>query len=230
MKLRSLILVGGLSSRMKSPKHELLVESEGYQQSLLQKLLRHHEQFQSEVLGYETSQVTISVRNLAQKSEVENLCAAGGVLLSDLDIVVDKLQDCGPLAGLVAAFNADPSAHWLVTGCDYPLLETETLHQLWSAHTSDTWTTCFRNDFGFFEPLLAIWSPKALRELQSMARLHMEAGRKFGPSSAIRAFERNQGDEDVNPKVNSIQPEKSQWIKNVNTPAEWQEVLLMING
>lgn len=215
---------------MRSPKHLLLFGPENDQQSLLQKLLHHHDQLQREILGYAKVQITLSVRNPAQEFEVQQLCEAYGASFSDVDIVVDEMSDAGPSAGLLAAFSLDSTAHWLVTGCDYPLLETVTLQQLWANHGNDTWTTCFLNDDGFNEPLLAIWSPKALQELQIMAHKQRETGRRIGPSSAIRVFQKGQTDGDQSPKVVCIRPENDLWIKNVNTPTDWQEILPMIGS
>lgn len=212
---------------MKRPKHSLLIGSTGHQKSLLQKLLEHHGQFQTEELGRSRPQMTISVRDLGQKSEIERFCRTFDTTSGDIKFVIDDLQDAGPVAGLLATHHSSPSTHWLVTGCDYPLLETETLKQLWSNHTVKTWTTCFQNDEGYHEPLLAIWSPDALQELEVMTRIARETDRRIGPSSAIRAFEKDHRHANQIPKVVRVQPKNMIWIKNVNTPTDWQEVSSM---
>lgn len=183
-------------------------------QCLLQKLLQHHRDFQQ---GTHLSNTTISVRDKIQQMEVEDLCRVHEIDLKVLDFVVDELTNVGPVAGLLAAHRVDPTAHWLVTGCDYPLLETATLEQLRLSHDPGTFISCFQNEEEFYEPLLAIWSSKALQRLDDIAKSAKHSNRKLGPSSAIRAFRTEE-------TVVCLKPLKKSWIRNVNTPADWMEV------
>lgn len=215
---------------MDYPKHLLWFGPIEHQQSLFEKLLHHHEQFQRQTLKVEKPRVTISVRDQAQKLQIEHLRTSIDGCESDLRFAVDASPNAGPVAGLLAAHDLDPSAQWLVTGCDYPLLETMALQQLWSMHTIDSWVTFFQNDEGFYEPLLAIWSSKALQELKRMAYKAMQNARKIGPSSVIRALQNDNAEPNQKQKLICVKPENACWIRNVNTPVEWQEVLPILNA
>ena len=123
-----------------------------------------------------------------------------------LVIVLDQTQqDIGPAGGLIAAHHSCPSATWLVVACDFPFLESGTVKQLLDEF--ETPVTCFRNSEGFSEPLLAIWSPQALVELEK----NVESGRK-GPNFTVRML-----------SGKSIIPKKEKWLTNINTMEEWKD-------
>ncbi|KIV78512.1 hypothetical protein PV11_10221 [Exophiala sideris] len=223
--IRSLILAGGQSSRMGSPKCLLsFPRASGDIPLILQTLLLHLEAARCHK-NSKTRAIMISVRNEAQKKEIED------ALQPHLDnqpiqveFVLDTQADCGPVMGLVAAHKVDEQAHWLVTGCDYPLLETASLLQLSAEHCSaQSAITCFRNQDGWTEPLLAIWSPYALERLLRMSSSNPD----IGPNRVIRAF----ADEErgftrlpaFSSGVRMVSPQDELWIKSVDTPAEWDE-------
>ena len=124
----------------------------------------------------------------------------------------DTTLDIGPAAGLLAAYQYDTNAAWLVVACDFPLLDPAALHQLREVYEDPV--TCFVNKDGFSEPLLAIWSPQALRSLSK----NVESGR-LGPNYTV---ERLQG--------KLVTPTKDDWILNTNTPEEWEVARLRIQG
>lgn len=144
-----------------------------------------------------------------------------------LGFIVDSMVNAGPASGLLAAHQQDENSCWFVTGCDYPLIESAALRQLYRAQESKyAAVTCFINDEGFFEPLLAIWTPPALQVLHQSMLSALSEGRRLGPNQAIRALDRM-------PLIQSglkakyisnlcqVQPENSRWIRNVNTPQDW---------
>lgn len=95
----------------------------------------------------------------------------------------EGVVDIDPAAGLLAAYHTDPSAAWLVVACDLPLLISLAILQLREAFESKKdeegqVATCFRNEKGFCEPLLAIWTPEALEKLEE----NVTKKGKFGPS------------------------------------------------
>ena len=121
-------------------------------------------------------------------------------------------QSSGPVAGLLAAFRAHPQATWLVITCDHPLLDVETLQQLRSAYRPPV--TCYRNQDGFCEPLLGIWSPEALSRLAENAKKGIN-----GPASTIK---------DVNGTCLDPPRNAEKLFFNVNTESDWRRALELI--
>jgi len=86
--------------------------------------------------------------------------------------LVDAAGVRGPIAGIMAAFEADPDAAWLVAACDLPLLDHETADFLVAQRDATRMATAFRSRFdGLPEPLFAIWEPAAADHVrESIAR------------------------------------------------------------
>jgi molybdopterin-guanine dinucleotide biosynthesis protein A len=79
-------------------------------------------------------------------------------LRAQFPLIVDRLQDCGPAAGILAALEQDPLASWLVVACDLPLLDEATLATLVSSRFKEGDATAYVSDAdGQPEPLCAIW-------------------------------------------------------------------------
>ncbi|KXJ87865.1 MobA-like NTP transferase domain-domain-containing protein [Microdochium bolleyi] len=125
------------------------------------------------------------------------------------DASSDKTASGGPAKGLLAAWRAHPEETWLVLACDYPRLTPAAVQCLVRAHVPPV--TCFRNRDGFCEPLVSIWGPAALAQL---AR-NVEAGRQ-GPSWTIRQ---------IGGTVLDLPNEgvAEGWLCNVNNREEWDE-------
>ena len=233
MPLRSLILTGGLSSRMGVPKHTLTLppsaEGQGVEQPLLVSLLLHHHKFQL-TLENTTSTICISTRDDHQKAEVQQLLDLHVLPKGmELHFVQDELIDSGPAAGLLAAYVYDSTVSWLVSGCDYPCLSVAAFRQLYVSHEVHAATvTCFVNSKGFAEPLLAIWTSDALEFLGDMVSAARREGRNLGPTQVIRVLQqRPLITGHVLPghrtNVNLLKPLDASCLTNVNTPAEWQK-------
>lgn len=119
----------------------------------------------------------------------------------------------GPASGILAAFQHDPEATWLVVACDYPCITTSALDQLKSAYKPPV--TCFQNLEGFCEPLLGIWSPEAMRHLKR----NCEKG-KLSPSKAVKEL----GGFVIIPDGNA-----DTVLKNVNTKEDWEIALRFLS-
>jgi len=232
--MRSLILAGGVSSRMGVAKYSLPLPAAdpGTERPLLLHLILCHHRFQLSTSLEPSSDVSVSVRDQTQRVEIEQLLSS--CRLPDdlkLSFIVDSVVDAGPASGLLAAYHHDESSCWFVTGCDYPLIESAALWQLSRAQESKrAAVTCFTNDEGFFEPLLAIWAPPALQVLQQLMLSAIADGRKLGPNQAIRALEKmpsiQSGSTEAEhiSNVCQVQPEDPIWIRNVNTPQNWADI------
>lgn len=200
--MKVIILAGGHSSRMGSPKH-LLRLPDGPLYAHLIRIL--HQALP------DSKNIYFSV---ADRSELDAVLRKGVISLPfpstanptpiKLSLLRDDQgQDIGPAAGLLAARRADPEATWLVVACDYPLLQASAVRQLVKRYKAPA--TCFKNADGFGEPLLGIWSPQALRTLEE----NVQNGRS-GPNYTLK-------------QLNStlIAPAREDWLTNANTPQEW---------
>lgn len=74
--------------------------------------------------------------------------------------IVDGGIGAGPIAGIVAAMDREPTAAWLVLACDLPFLDGATLDQLIADRDPARPATAFRSVRDALpEPLCAIYEP-----------------------------------------------------------------------
>lgn len=85
--------------------------------------------------------------------------------------IADATENCGPLAGLVAAFDAAQTNHIAVLAVDLPAMTPSFLRKLIARCTTTSGAVPHENDF--FEPLVAIYSRRAAES----ARAALAAGR-----------------------------------------------------
>lgn len=192
---KPLLLMGGKSTRMGEPKH-LLVTPSG------KTMLQHSFEMLHDLCP--ASKVYVS---LAQETPVDPF------LHSKQDVaewILDMQPNCtmasaGPATGLLAAFQSDPKATWLVMACDYPLLTTEALRQLCGSYIPPV--SCFRNVDGFYEPLIGIWSPTALAALADNVAAGMHS-----PATVVEQLD----------GLAIVPPQGHEnWLLNVNTRRDW---------
>ncbi|TFA99561.1 hypothetical protein CCMA1212_008576 [Trichoderma ghanense] len=208
IKLKPLILAGGRSTRMGSPKH-LLQFPDGTP------LYQH----QINLLRQAFPSVTTIYISLAKDSPLDtwlrNAKDLNVEIIYDTQPNHDEAQSAGPAQGLLSAHEFDPAATWLVLAVDYPLLTVDLLQQLQDSYQPPV--TCFRNGEGYCEPLLGIWSPEALRLLQD----NVQQGRSSGPSAVVRQL----GGHQIDPVTQS-----DMVLMNVNAQADWDKVLQELSG
>ncbi len=209
--LKPLLLTGGRSSRMGCPKHLLPFHA----RPLYLHILHLLQNFCSP-----TSKIYVSVNSQEQAASfnIPESWRDRVTFLYDYRNYIDfcpynaakaDLDDngIGPAAGLLAAYQNDPSAHWLVVACDYPLLTHDALRQLYDAYQEPI--TCFVNEQGWSEPLLSIRGPTALSKLE-----HNVREGSTGPSKVVREL-----------RGRLVKPDVETWIKGANTKEEWADVL-----
>ncbi|KAF4334232.1 bifunctional molybdenum cofactor biosynthesis [Fusarium beomiforme] len=207
--IKPLILAGGKSTRMGSPKH-LLTMPDG------RPLYRH----QIDVLRKACPEAETIYISLSQDSEMDELLSDVEKVSfettpgeNSIEIILDLESSLGgeskgPATGLLAAYESDPTATWLIVACDYPCITAEALQELQSRYKPPV--TCFRNSAGFCEPLLGIWSPEAIAHLKE----NYQDG-KLSPSKAIRELDGH-----------SYVPDNSEaLLRNVNVKSEWEDAL-----
>ncbi|KAH7168341.1 heterokaryon incompatibility protein-domain-containing protein [Fusarium sp. MPI-SDFR-AT-0072] len=207
--MKPLILGGGKSTRMGSPKH-LLPMPDG----------RTLYQHQIEVLRKACPEAETIFISLAQDSEMDELLQNASKVSyeatpgeNSIEVILDLEssqgdESKGPAAGLLAAYESDPDVTWLVVACDYPCITPSALQELQERYRPPV--TCFINHEGFCEPLLGIWSPEAISHLNE----NCKAG-KLSPGKTVQELEGY-----------TYLPENSETLlRNVNIKSEWEDVL-----
>ena len=156
------VLVGGASRRMSTPKQ----------------LLSHRG-------------VPLAARAVeAMRPHVEQVVLAGsGPVpneLEDLHRLPDPPDLAGPLAGVLAAMRWAPESAWVVAACDMPRISREAV--LWLIHQRrpGTWGVLPRSGEGRIEPLLAVYEPRARSSLEDQASAGRWGLRHLAESPRIR--------------------------------------------
>lgn len=118
--------------------------------------------------------------------------------------------EAGPLGGILSAFEQRPNEAWLVIACDMPFVNTQTIDFLIRNRKTTQVATSFQNpETQLPEPLLTIW--------ESTAYPFIREGFQKGQRSPLRILQ--------NTDIHLLKCPKSDWIKNVNTPEEWDRMV-----
>lgn len=217
--LKPLLLIGGASSRMGTRK-ELLPFPDG--RTALEHAIEtlHHSvpsaktifislHSRSQVSGIQAILDALRTRremHVAEEDDHHDIFPAVELLFDGQE------EEIGPAAGLLSAHAVDASTKWLVLGCDYPLLPPPALQQLILEYQDPV--TCFENEDGFSEPLIAIWSPEAL------------LGLKKNVSNGVCGL--NRVVKDSCGKL--VKPLREEWITGTNTKDDWEEAMKFVTS
>jgi molybdopterin-guanine dinucleotide biosynthesis protein A len=176
-----LLLAGGRSRRMGRDK--ALLERDGRSQlEHAHALLERHVQ-----------RVFVSTRP-DQADEPER---------SRFEQIVDRHDDLGPLAGILAAMDAYPDVDWLVLACDLPNVGDDTIsHLLANLSVKHPFTAYVSSHDGLPEPLCAIWRSGSDRLIGRLLDDGIRCPRKI----LIRS------------DTHLVAQEDPRWLDNVNTP------------
>lgn len=138
-----LILAGGQSSRMGSPKSHLL-----YNNSL--QYTRVHE-----LLKPLCEQVFVSTsRQNPQTFQLPCIFDSG------------EFEGHGPVSGILSAMLFYPEADWIMVACDYPYLKTEHLYPLLDFQGENNHIVVYKNTNSMrIEPLVGIYRHSAFKAL-----------------------------------------------------------------
>ncbi|WP_406661137.1 molybdenum cofactor guanylyltransferase [Methanolobus sp. ZRKC3] len=112
MKRSSLLLAGGLGTRLNGKEKALLPFKEG---ALIENTLR--------VLDEVSDEVVISLRD---ESQVQYFSS----YLQGRKTVTDSIRNIGPLAGMLEGFRKAEGEYILVVACDMPFLDSDILNEL----------------------------------------------------------------------------------------------------
>ena len=131
-----LVLAGGRSRRMGSDK--ALLEKDGRTQ--LERTV--------ELLSRHLDRVFVSARP-DQADDAER---------AKFELIMDRYDDLGPVAGILSAMEAYPDVDWLVAACDLPNVDDRNVGALLDSRAGDVPFTAFRSAYdGLPEPLFAIY-------------------------------------------------------------------------
>lgn len=93
--------------------------------------------------------------------------------------ISDSYTGTGSFGGILSAFKNNPDVAWLVTACDLPLLDNDTIHYLIYHRDKTSIATAFISSYdGLPEPLITIWEPKSLPILLSFLEQGIMCPRK----------------------------------------------------
>jgi molybdopterin-guanine dinucleotide biosynthesis protein A len=124
--------------------------------------------------------------------------------------ILDRHDNLGPIAGIVAAQAAHPDVAWLVLACDLPYLEAGTLEHLLRSRQPLRQATAYRSSHdGLPEPLCAIYEPASRPAIAAYVGSGRQCPRKF----LIKA------------DVNLLEQPNARALDNVNTPEEYGAAL-----
>ena len=126
-------------------------------------------------------------------------------------VLPDSYAGSGPLTGILSAFRSNPDVAWLVTACDLPLLDTNTLQYLVDNRDTNAIATTFESPFDQLpEPLITIWEPASYAVLLSFLADGLTCPRKI----LIRNNER----------VKILKAPNPDTLMNANTPEDAEKV------
>ncbi len=133
---------------------------------------------------------------------------------SDYAYLYDEQAVLGPLAGILRAIHHDSTQAWLVVACDLPLLNQEALSCLVKQRDPKRMATAFINpERQTPEPLLTIWEPHCLEVLETYLEKGFLSPRRILQEQVIRL----------------VAPLEASWLKNINEPKEYQEIIQSLN-
>ena len=162
--LNGLVLIGGRSQRMGSPKEKM--HWHGKEQCY----------YLADLLQNYCEEVYISCRAEQEVEIVGNKQVA-----SEYKFLSDQVTDIGPLGGILTAFEFQPARAWLVVACDLPMLGPEAISYLIQRRDPIKIATAFSSpQDNLPEPLFAIWEPSSFPILQQML-----AQNKLSPRQAL---------------------------------------------
>lgn len=180
--LNGLVLAGGKSVRM------------GYDKGAIQWHGMEQRYYMAGLLNKVCEDVFISCR-AEQQNEID----------TNYKILTDTYTGIGPYGAILSALKSQPDKAWLVTACDLPLLDLDTLQFLVQHRDTSCIATTFKSPFdGLPEPLITIWEPGSFPVLLSYLSDGLTCARKV----LIRS----------NDRVKILIPKNPDSLMNANTP------------
>lgn len=188
-KIYGLVLAGGRSRRMGRDKALLMRDGKSQLSHMVS------------LLDTVVDRVFVSARS-DQAKDAER---------SRFDLIVDRYEDIGPIAGILSALQEHPHVDWLVVACDLPNIDVSTLQFLLKNTSENQPFTAFRSSHdGLPEPLCAVYRAGSNKVLQAFIDDGMICPRKV----LIRS------------DTCLLEQETPSSLDNVNTPDDLEQSVL----
>lgn len=130
-------------------------------------------------------------------------------LQGDYPTLPDSFTGLGPFGAILSAFRSQPDRAWLVTACDLPLLDRNTLDFLVEHRSVQKIATTYQSpEDALPEPLITIWEPKSYAVLLSFLAQGYSCPRKVLINAAVQIL---------------TAPDPAA-LQNVNTPEEMEKL------
>lgn len=153
-----LVLAGGESRRM------------GHDKALLIRDGRSQLAHVAALLEQVVERVYVSART-EQQQESER---------SRFELIVDRYNDIGPIAGILSAMDAFAEVDWLVVACDLPNIDKKMLSFLLDNRSDSRPFTAFKSSYDDLpEPLCAVFRPESRAIIQRFVADGMVCPRKM---------------------------------------------------
>lgn len=127
--------------------------------------------------------------------------------------IPDTFLNLGPFGGICSAFQKDPNVAWLVLATDVPFINAKIIQLLLKHRNPSKVATAIKGKGKeFVEPLITIYEPKAYPILLQFLAQGYSCPRKMLINSEVEIVEVD-----------------DHFIKNINTPGEFEEVKKELN-
>lgn len=184
----ALVLAGGRSSRMQTDKAALAYRGRAQLAEAMQ------------LVAPLVARAFVSVRS----DQVDD------PLRARFAQIIDRQENLGPIAGILAAQEQYPHVAWLVLACDLPFLTAAVLEHLLGARAAARDATAYVSSHdGLPEPLCAIYEPASRPKLAAYLARGRQCPRKF-----LREA-----------NAHLIAAPDPRALDNINTPAEYEAAM-----
>ena len=148
--------------------------------------------------------------NLAEQQGIESfLSVSHESTQAGKNLIADRFIGLGPFGGILSAMMHDPNAAWLVMACDLPSFDQEAIESLIQERKTSKFATAFLNhETKFPDPLCTIYEPKMYPKMLQFLAMGYACPRK-----AL-----------INSDSHIINPNHQEWLQNVNTPEQFEQV------
>jgi len=130
---------------------------------------------------------------------------------SEVNLIFDRVNELGPIGGIMSAFMLDSSKAYLTIASDLPNVNSTFLSELISKRDCAANATAFaNNEKGWPEPLITIWEPRSFSRIMQFIGVGNTCPRKVL----------------MNSQIHLIEPSDNRYLLNVNHPEERDRVHL----
>lgn len=160
-------------------------------------------------IAYHGKPQAIYMAELLERNDIEahiSIADEEQVNFGSFPIIQDRFLGLGPLGAICSAFLHDPSAAWFVLACDLPFIDSMAIDALKKERAIGKLATSYSaTEEAFPEPLISIYEPFIYQRLLQFLSLGYACPRKVL----------------INSDVKKVVPKNLDWLRNVNTPEDF---------